>query len=423
MTGRLLERKALRLTAALGGPQHGENPSAYYFYGGAGSGKSLLLRHLMRDSTGFGLGSLALDLRRLPPCSGPHGLLQVLAQTFGIRLPETDQAGSLEADAAAIVAGMPAPLLIFFDHFEEMAGWEEWLYQHLFAPTRDKSLYVIAGSFDLSAFWGQRDGIATLLPAFTADETFQYLKASFHIQGDEIPEGVYALTEGWPLAVGLVSEVLTRMSGAPTRVKELLTDPPKTGSKSLKWLCAELLDVLDSEDARRLSLYSLYPPDAALYDSIGESYDLPRLRFLPDPGPTMCRHIKGALRSIDPDNYEKLATAGSKYYRGRYQQTKERSDLVNGLLLGLHADESEGYWQILGVISETIKSNPAFGEGLLRAAMTVPTSKAVKQDLREDHSNLHGYVAKDYKRAQRLIDRLGNVKGFSGWGRIEIGRF
>ena len=419
MTGRLLERKALRLTAALGGPQHAENPRAYYFFGGAGSGKSLLLRQLMRDSAGFGLGSLALDLRRLPPCSGPHGLLQVLAQTFGIHLPETD----LEADAAAIVAGMPAPLLIFFDHYEELAGWEDWLYHHLVAPTRQKALYIIAGSFDLGSFWAPRDGIATILPAFTADETFQYLESSFHLQGDEVPEGVYTLTEGWPLAVGLISEILTRMSGAPTRVRELLDDPPKKGTKSLKWLCSELLDVLDSEDARRLAMYSLFPADADLYEALGESYDLPRMRFLPEPGPTVCRHIKGALRSIDPDNYEKLASAGSKYYRGRYQQTRERSDLVNALLLGLHADENEGYWQILGVISETIKTNPSFGEALLRAATSVPTSKAIKADLREDHSNLHGYVSKDYKRAQRLIDRLGNVKGFSGWGRIEIGRF
>jgi hypothetical protein len=419
VTGRLLERKALRLTAALGGPQHPENPVAYYFYGGNGAGKSTLLRQMMRDTANSGLGSLALDLRRLPPCSGPHGLLQVLADTFGLSLPETD----LEADAATVVGGMPAPLLIFFDHFEEMAGWEEWLYHHLFAPTRQKAVYVIAGSFDLAHFWEKRDGVATLLPPFTADETHQYLKSSFHIQGDEIPDGVYALSEGWPLAVAVVSEILTRLSGQPSKVRELLDDPPKTGQRALKWLCAEMLEVLDTEDARRLAMYALFPPDEALYTALGESFDLPRSRFLPDPGPSLCRYLKGALKSLDPDNYGKLAMAGSKYYRSRYGQTRERADLVHALLLGLHADENEGYWQILGVISETIKTNPAFGEALLRSAMTVPLSKSVKADLKEDHSNLHGYVSKDYKRAQRLIDRLGNVKGFSGWGRIEIGRF
>lgn len=414
MTARLLEKHVIRLSAALGGPMHEANPPLYYFYGPGGIGRSILMRQMMRETAGSQLGTLALDLRRLPLCSGPHGLLAVLAQTFGIK-PGSGE--DLAAEAQAVAQAMPAPLLIYFDHFEEMGGWEAWLYHHLILPTRQKALYVISGAYDLHDVWGKDGVISAQLSPFSADETNLYLRASFKLNGNEVPEGVHKVTEGLPLGVGIASEILTRLSGQPSKVAEILTDPPRTGAKALRWLTMHLLETLDSQDARRLALYCMLPHDEAVYAAIGEPFETPKLRFLPDPGPTMSRYVKLALRAMDRENYEKLAAAAARHYRSRYEQTRDRADLVQSLLLGMQADENAGYWQLLGVVGETIKVNPAFGEALLRTALSAPMSKSVKADLHQDLDDLRGYVAQDYKRAQRLIDRIGNVRG-TGFGRL-----
>ncbi|MGE5701746.1 MAG: LuxR C-terminal-related transcriptional regulator [Clostridia bacterium] len=182
--------------------------SIWNLYGTGGVGKSTLLHVFGLLAHQKGACFILLDCRNFSH-SG-HDLLRALLQQLQGAQTNDSNAETLFESVIHSIRSLSAQkkVVLAFDTFEEMTGWEAWLRENLLKWLPENVLVLIAGRYPLkgpwlfSPSWRER-----LLPIpihhLNREDTFDYLRRC-GINEEEHLERMWFQSNGHPLALSLI---------------------------------------------------------------------------------------------------------------------------------------------------------------------------------------------------------------------------
>lgn len=315
--GRLTELELFRSALLSADPSF----AVLYVYGPGGVGKTTLLHEYARVASICGRPVVHLDGRNVDP--SPTGFLLAVRQSLGLEA----------ADVTLITAQWPSNGVLLLDTYELMTPLDSWLRETFLPELPSQSSVVIAGRNAPEAPWRTEIEWAELtrivpLHNLSSEESQTYLAAR-GIPADQYGN-VLAFTQGHPLALALVADVLSQdHEAAPFQpenepdvlrilLERLVQNIPSVEHRLALEVCvrvwatteAVLLGVLDVENVRELfewlrslSFIEQGPQGLFPHDLVREALD-------------------ADMRWRNPDGFRQLNQRLSAWLRTRLEQAR-----------------------------------------------------------------------------------------------------